>query len=246
MKKLIITFLTLAVFVMPQGHVKTSQAQELTDAQKAQFEEMMKNYLLENGELILESVNKYQAELQEKDRAEAAIKAKAFMEEIAKQDLPYTGNEKGDVTLVEFFDYNCGYCRKALTEIQKVLEDDKNIKVVFMDMPILGPQSLEASKWSLAAHRQGKYFEYHQAIMDHNGPKDAKNLERLAKEMDLDVKKLKKDKDDPKIEETLENHVVKAQEMGIRGTPGFIIQDQVFPGYIPADKIKEIIAEARE
>ena len=246
MKKLIITFLALAVFVMPQGYIKTSQAQEFTDEQKVQFEKMMKNYLLNNGELILESVNKYQADLQEKDRAEAAVKAKVFMTEITKQDLPYAGNEKGDVTLVEFFDYNCGYCRKALTEIQKVLKDDKNIKVIFMDMPILGPQSLEASKWSLAAHRQGKYFEYHQEIMDHNGPKDDKNLERLAEKVGLDIKKLKQDKDDPKIVKDLETYVTKAQEMGIRGTPGFIIQDQIFPGYIPADQIKEVIAKARQ
>ena len=114
-----------------------------------------------------------------------------------------------------------------------------------MDMPILGPSSLEVSKWSLAAQKQGKYFEYHQALLEHNGQKDEATFEKLAKDVGLDVKQLKKDKDDAAIEEMINKQIQQAQELGIRGTPGFIINGEVFPGYMPAAQIQEILATAR-
>lgn len=236
------SILSLLVFSPTQSH-----AQDFTEAQKTEINKMFKDYLLNNGSVILESVNKYQAELEEKDRKEAAVKAKEFMNTLKDQkDLAMAGNPKGDITIVEFFDYNCGYCRKALEEIQTVLKDDKNVKVVFKDMPILGPPSLEAAKWSLAAIPQGKYFEYHTAILNHNGPKDAQSLESIAKKIGLDVKKLKEDKDDPAIEARLNDQVEAARNVGINGTPGFIIAGEVYPGYMPAAQIETIIKEARK
>lgn len=235
------SILTLLVFVPTQSH-----AQAFTDAQKTEITKMMNEYLLDNGAIVLESVNKYQAALEEKDRKEAAVKAKSFIESLESQkDLAMAGNPKGDITIVEFFDYNCGYCTKALEEIQTVLKDDDNVKVIFKDMPILGPPSLEAAKWSLAAIKQGKYFEYHTAILNHKGPKDAASLEKIAEKIGLDVKKLKKDKDDKDIETRLQDQILAARNIGINGTPGFLIAGEVYPGYMPAAQIKKIIEEAR-
>lgn len=223
-----------------------AKAQEFNDAQKAEIKKMFDEYLLTSGDKILKSVNSYQAELEEKDRVEASKKAEGFIGTLKnKKDLPMAGNPDGDITMIEFFDYNCGYCRKALSEIKSVLKDDKNIKVIFMDMPILGPRSLEAAKWSLAANKQGKYFEYHQALLEHNGQKDDKVFEKLAKNVGLDVKQLAKDKDDKAIAKLLDDNIAQAQEIGIRGTPGFIVAGQIFPGFMQADRIKEIVAEAR-
>lgn len=225
----------------------SAKAEEFTPAQKEALEQMMEKYLLENGENILKAVNQYQAEVAEQDRREASKKAEGFLKEMKNKDnLPMTGSAKGDITIVEFFDYNCGYCGQALKEIQKVLKKDDNIKVVFMDMPILGPSSRNIAEWSLAAHEQGKYFEFHRAVFDHDGQKDDKALEKIAKSVGLDVKKLKKDAGSDKIASVLDENIAQAGNMGIRGTPGFIIGDQVYPGFMEADQIHEIIAEARK
>lgn len=242
MTRFLLTSLSVLAIMGATSPVK---AQEFNDAQKAEIKKMFDEYLANSGETILKSVNQYQAELEAKDKAEASIKAKTFVDELDGKNLPMAGNPDGDITMVEFFDYNCGYCRKALDEIQTVLKEDDKVKVIFMDMPILGPSSMVAAKWSLAAQKQGKYFEYHQAIMDHNGEKTDDALEKLAKDLGLDIKKLKKDKDSDEIAKQIEDQVRQAQEIGIRGTPGFIVAGELFPGYIPAAQIQDIIKKAR-
>jgi protein-disulfide isomerase len=227
--------------------ISNASAQEFSAEQKEQIQKMFSDYLMENGGVILDSVNKHQAELVEKEQEEANQKAEGFIESLkSRDDLATAGNPEGDITVVEFFDYNCGYCTRALNELQKVLDQDNNIKVIFMDMPILGPASLEASKWSLAAQKQGKYWEYHQEIMEHKGPKDEAALEKIAKELGLDIEKLKTDKDSKEIADRLDKNIEEAQAMNIRGTPGFVIEGDITPGYIPAEEMKRIIEEKRK
>ena len=174
------------------------------------------------------------------------MKAKELLEKLkGEKNMALAGNPDGDVTVVEFFDYNCGYCKKAFEEIQSLLKDDKNAKIVFYDMPILGPDSLESSKWSLAAKKQNKYFEYHKALMGHQGGKDEATFKKLAEEAGLDAEKLAKDKNDPAIEEEIKTHIKTAQDLGIQGTPGFLINEKIFRGYIPYDVIQKTIKEER-
>ncbi len=223
-----------------------ASAQDFTAAQKQEIETMFKDYLLENGEVLLESVNKYQGELVAKEQEAANELAKGYVIALDKRDnLATAGNPDGDITIVEFFDYNCGYCSRALEEIETLLETDDNIRVIFMDMPILGPPSLEASKWSLAAQKQGKYWDYHRAIMNFEGPKDEASLTKLAKDLGMDVQQLKKDKDSEEIAAQLDKNIEEAQALNIRGTPGFIIDGEISPGYMPAAEMKRIIEEAR-
>ena len=230
------------VLLMPVS----AKADNFTPEQKAEINKMMEEYLLKNGENILKAVNQYQADLQEQDRIEASKKAAGFLSELEnKKNLPMAGNRKGDVTLIEFFDYNCGYCSQALKELTTVLKDDKNLKVIFMDMPILGPGSKDIAKWSLAANKQDKYFEFHTAVFEHNGQKDDKTLEKIAEKLGLDVKQMKKDKESQEIADILDQNIAQAGNMGIRGTPGFIIGSQVYPGFMEADQIKEIIEQTR-
>lgn len=220
---------------------------ELSADQKKEIEALVHEYILENGAVLIESVNKFQAKQEEETNKQSTVKAKELQENLKKnKDVAFAGNPDGDVTVVEFFDYNCGYCKKAFEEILQLLKDDKNVKIVLYDMPILGPNSLETSKWSLASKKQGKFFEYHTALMNHQGGKDEDTLKRLAKEAGLDVDKLVKDKDDPTIEAEIREHLQIAQELGVQGTPGFLINDKVFRGYIPYDAIKSTIAAERE
>lgn len=233
--------LMIAAFAFPIA----AQA-EMTPEQKKEVEALVHQYILEHGDLLIESVNKFQAKQEEEANKEAAVKAKALLESLkTEKNMAMAGNPDGDVTVVEFFDFNCGYCKKAFEEVQKLLKDDKNVKVVFYDMPILGPASVESSKWALASKKQGKYFEYHSAIMTHQGAMDESTFKELAKEVGLDVEKLAKDKDGADIDEEIKTHIAKAQELGIQGTPGFLINDKIFRGYIPYDVIISTIKEVR-
>jgi len=241
-KKILITLFATTLIFFPHS----VKAEEFTDAQKVELKKLFKEYLSESGGTILKSVTDYQEAVALKDAQQANEKAAEFSKTLDKSDdLPMTGNPDGDITLVEFFDYNCGYCRRALEEINKVLKDDKNLKVVFMEMPILGPPSVVAAKWALAAHEQGKYFEYHQAVMDHNGQKDEKTLEKIAKDLDLDIKQLKKDAESDEIRKIIDENIASAASLNIRGTPGFVIAGQIFPGFMQADRIRDILKQER-
>lgn len=238
----ILTLGAIALLSMPT----TAQAQEFSAAQKEELQKIFNDYLMNNGEVVLESVTKFQAEQVAEQEKEQNEQAASFMEKIKKDvNLPMAGNPEGDITVVEFFDYNCGYCRKALTEVEKLLKADDQVKVVFIDMPILGPPSAEAAKWSLAAAKQNKYFDYHRAIMNHSGPKDPANLKKLAKKVGLDVDQLEKDKDSADVQNMISSNLNMARSLGIQGTPGFIIETEVARGYITADQMKSMIASMR-
>lgn len=241
MKHLILV-IALSLFFIP-----VAQAQEFTKEQQAQINKMIETYLLENGEVVLKSVETFQAKKDVETEKINNAKAKEFFDTIADDDkLPMTGNKDGDITLVEFFDYNCGYCHRALEEVIAVVGKDKKLKVVFFDMPILGPSSLEVAKWSLAAHNQGKYFEFHKAAMSYGGQKDDAAMEKISKNLGLDIEKMKEDKNSKVIADTLQKNIEQAQSLNIRGTPGFVIGGKIYPGYMPAENILEIIATARK
>jgi protein-disulfide isomerase len=234
--------LMMAALVLPTG-----AKAEMTAEQKTEVEALVKQYILEHGELLIESVNKFQ----QKQEAEASKASEGKAKELLaalKDDkqVAVVGNPKGDVTVVEFFDYNCGYCKKAFEEVQSLVKDDKNVKIVLYDMPILGPESVIAAKWSLAAKKQDKYWEFHKALMAHQGGKDDDTLKKLATDAGLDAEKLAKDKDAPEIETEIQKHLKVAKELGIQGTPGFLIEEKVFRGYIPYDAMKATIKEIRD
>lgn len=242
MNRFILAALTIMLLV-PQ----TVQAEAFTAEQKAEINKMMEEYLLNSGENILKAVNDFQEKQAIQEREEASKNAATFIKEIEdKGSLPMIGNSKGGVTIVEFFDYNCGYCRQALNEINKLLDVDNNLKVVLMDMPILGPSSVEAAKWALAAHKQDKYFEFHQDILNLNGPKDENAFEKIAKDHKLDIDKLKKDKESKEVQEVIDQNLASAAKVGIRGTPGFIIGGEIYPGFMPYDQMVKIIEEKRK
>ena len=208
----------------------------------------VREYLLANPEVVIEAVEAYQKKQEAAEAAKAQENLKThgdFLYQGDKDSSPEVGNPKATVTIVEFFDYNCGYCKRALKEVQAVLADDKDVRFVFKDMPILSPQSQLAAHWALAAHRQGKYFEFHQQVMTTGNSISEGSLTAIATELGLDVEKMKKDAADPKIAQTVMQNVQVASDLGIRGTPAFIINDRVIGGYIELDEMKNVIAEVR-
>ncbi|NDC56793.1 MAG: DsbA family protein [Alphaproteobacteria bacterium] len=160
-------------------------------------------------------------------------------------EAPVTGNPKGDVTVVEFFDYQCGFCKRAHEETEKVLAEDKNLRYVYKQFPILGPNSLLAAKAAVAAHKQGKFLPLHTAFMKHKLPLTEEEINKLAKDVGLDVDKLKQDMESEPVVAYVNKSRELAESLGGRGTPLFVIGDKTYPGAMGTDQIKEILAGIR-
>lgn len=213
---------------------------------KAAIETIIHDYIMANPKVLMESVQQY-GEQQQQNADKMAT------QEISKNadwlfnnpDHATAGNPKGDVTIVEFFDYSCGYCKQAVADVMKLLDEDKNVRLVFVEIPILGPGSEAAAKWALAAKRQNLYLEYHLALMNHRGPFTEEVFFDLAKKAGLDVEKLKKDGEDPEIKQTIGENLRMAASLGITGTPGFVVNNQLVRGYIPVEEMKSEVAKAR-
>ncbi len=210
---------------------------------KTDIEKIVEDYLLNNPEIILKSVNDYQTKGVAEQQAKAleTNSRKLFDDE----NTPYAGNKDGDVKVVEFFDYNCGYCKRVIGDVNKLIDEDENVKVIFKDYPILGPTSVTAAHWALAADKQGKYLEYHTALLNNQGRMDEATLEAKAKEVGLDVEKLKADAESDEVKAQIQENLELAQSMNISGTPAFIIGEQVFPGAIPYEAMTNAVKDAR-
>lgn len=159
---------------------------------------------------------------------------------------PIIGNPKGDVTVVEFIDYNCGYCKKASTVVEEVIANDKNVKFIIKELPILHETSHAAAKAALAADRQGKYHAMHVKLMEAKGPFDSTKIDGIAKSVGLNMEQFQKDINDPAIAQETENNRELVGRLGIRGTPAFIIGDNLMPGFLEKPALEDAIANARK
>ena len=217
-----------------------------SDAQRAEIEGMIKGYLLAHPEVMVEvskELEKRQASMQAETNKKVIVERKASIFR-APTDFVY-GNPKGEITVVEFFDYNCGWCKKAVDEVTKLIKADPQVRIVFKELPIFGEASTLAAKAAMASVKQGKYWDYHVALMkEKQVTKD--NLFKIAEKVGLNVDKLKADMADPAFEAALKETAAIAQELGIEGTPGFIVDDKVNVGFVPAEGIKAMLADARK
>jgi protein-disulfide isomerase len=234
--------LAIAGFI---GGTKVSNAEEtISKAQQEQFEKIVHDYIVSHPALIMETVNNHIREQQDKQRNEAVQSNKAEL--FSNENSPYIGNKNGDVTLIEFFDYNCHYCKNVFPALKSLSERDGKIKIVFKDLPILGPTSLTAAKWALAAQLQGKYFQFHTALMEHQGALTDEAIEQAAKGAGLDIEKAKNDLQSDEITKQIDSNRDLAKKMGFNGTPAFVIGEKAFGGALDDDQIKAAVEEARQ
>lgn len=222
-----------------QSHAES----QFTPEQQAELKELFKQYLAEHPREILDSVENFRLEQERLMEQSAQDNLKEYQAYLTGADMPSAGNPDGDVTVVEFFDYNCGYCRKAYEDVIKLIDTDKNVRVVFMEMPILSPSSRKMSEYALAAHKQGKYFDMHNALMNYRGTQNDAAYEKLAADAGLDLAKLKEDMASKDVADEIAKAMEVARVLGIKGTPGFVIGDNIFPGYIGLDPM---IAEVKK
>jgi len=244
MKYALTTTALLALLVT----VSPAQAQEKSFSadQKKEIETLVHDYLMNNPQVIMDSVEKFRQRSEEESTRAFDDKVKTSGEQLYNDPTsPVAGNPKGDVVLVEFFDYNCGYCKMAFKDVQTLVNEDKNLKVVFKEIPILSEASHTAARYALAADKQGKYWEYHTQLMT-NGANGEVLLEKAAKEVGLDFDQLKKDADSTEIRATLEKNLELAREIGITGTPGFVIGDKAMRGHYGIDALRKSVSDLRE
>ena len=223
-------------------------AQEaLNPAQKQAFEALVRDYILQNPEIILESLSLMEA--RQKVEKEQAIRAALVSQRAAlERDSgdPVVGNPDGDVTIVEFFDYQCTYCKSVMGPLMELVARDGNIRLVLKEFPILGPASEVAARASLAAARQGKYDAFHLDLMRLRGRLTEAAIYQVAREVGLDLAILRADMADPAIQAQIQKAYRLAQVLQIQGTPAFAIGDRLIPGAINQKQMAELVAEARQ
>lgn len=211
------------------------------------FEAQARQYLLENPEIVVEALQGLEDQRQLAEANELQMLIAARRDDIFNDPTaPTVGNPEGDVALVEFFDYNCPYCRKAAPGMQQAVKDDPKLKVVFKEWPILGPGSEFAAKAALAAHKQGKYEAFHHALMGFSGRVSEGSTLTIAGDVGLDVERLKRDMEDPAIADAIERNRALANDLRITGTPTFVVGDEIIRGLVDLATLKRFIAEARE
>ena len=214
-------------------------AQQITDEQVKQ---LALEAILENPQIIMQAV----AILEQRDRERAASGANTVRLQLEQDpNSPNLGNPDGDVTVIEFFDYNCPYCRNAGQTVQELLASDANVRVIYREWPILGEDSVFASRAALAARAQGKYEEFHWALMNGEGRASEASILKLARHLDLDVEKLQADMTSPAVEAHIAQSNALARTLGFTGTPAFIVGDRTAPGMLSTDEITAMVAEAR-
>lgn len=238
----------LAALMLLASPPPAAAADALTAEQKAAVEETVRAYILSHPEVIVESLTAYQAQQNQAQReaAEAAV-ATAGNELERDPTSPVAGNPDGDVTLVEFFDYRCGYCKRVLPSVQKLLKDDGNIRLVLKEYPILGPDSLTAAKASLAVWQTDpdKYMDVHAALLNTKGALDEERVLDLIAAEGVDRDTIRKAMAEPGIEDVLRANFDLGQRLGVNGTPAFIIGDRAVPGAIDLEQMEKLVADAR-
>ena len=227
-----------------------SRAAEFSNDQKAEIGKIVKEYLLANPDVVKDAI-------EELDKREKVAEANARETTLTKQadklfnspNQAVVGNPDGDVTLVEFFDYNCGYCKQSLTNVAKLIESDPKLRVVLKDFAILGPDSVEAAEVATALHRQfksQKFWEFHRKLLSARGHVGKAQAIAAAKELGADVDQLEKDLKSPSIHDALTEVAKLADDLHFNGTPSWILGKEAFVGGLPYAEMKTKIDNIRK
>jgi protein-disulfide isomerase len=232
--------------LLAAGLLMAPAAAQLSPEERADIEDVVRNYILQNPEIIIEAVELYQQreEQMESERQERAVSE--LSDQLFNSDSPTIGAENPEVILVEFMDYNCGYCRRSLDDVTTLVETDDGLQVVFKEIPILGPSSITAARAALAAREQGLYFDLHNAFMSHSGTLTDEVIYQIAEQVGADMDRLRADMESEAVASELASNMELARAIGVRGTPAFVVGDQVIPGAVGIDALRDAIEAARE
>jgi len=228
-----------------------AQAQSFSSPQRTEIEKIIKDYLLAHPEVLQEAMAELEKkqQLAETEKARSAIKnhSDALFNSPRQVVL---GNPQGDVTFVEFFDYNCGYCKRALSDMTTLLSNDPKLKVVLKEFPVLGPGSVEAAQVAVAVRMQDKtgkkYLDFHQKLLGGRGQVDKAKALAAAKDAGLDMARIEKDLKSDEVGKTLEESMKLAEALGLNGTPSYVIGNDVVIGAVGLAGLTQKIQAARQ
>lgn len=222
----------------------------MSEAERAIFGAEVRAYLLENPEVIIEAVNLLEQRQAQTEAAQDEALVAANLNELQNDGYSWVGgNPDGDITLVEFMDYRCGYCRRAAPEVAQLLAEDGNIRLIIKEFPILGEASVMASRFAVATRLVAgdkAYKQVHDALIEFGGEPNDVSLRRLSEGLGLDADAIMAQMDSAEVNQELAQTRALAQRLKISGTPTFVLQDELLRGYLPADQMSVIIAEMRD
>ncbi len=241
--RLMATLLALSMLTVTSSAQQSSPS--VSDVQRQQVEQIIRDYLLKNPQLIVEVLQRLEAQQQaDREQAFKTSLASVRSELFANPAAPSMGNPEGKTIIVEFSDYNCPYCKRMAPTVKDALTKNSDLKVVMIEYPILGPGSHYAAKAALAAKYQNKYREAHLGLFAHKGSLNAGAVDRVMTKVGLDMERLKRDMDRPEIEAALRRNLQIGQTLGIQGTPAFIAGEEVRPGAISASEFAKLVKVA--
>ena len=221
-------------------------AESLSEAQKKEVEGVIQEYLLKNPEVITKAIEVLQArQREEEEKATQAAMVANRSQLFNDPTSPVGGNPNGDITIVEFFDYRCGVCKRVHPIVGKLMEGDAKIRRVYKEWPILGPDSVLAARAALASRKQGKYLVFHDAMMEARLRLNRDVIMRIAKRVGLDTARLVRDMEDPEISRVLQKNYALAEALKLNGTPSFAIEDTLLRGGRDLSTMQKLVADAR-
>jgi protein-disulfide isomerase len=240
----------LAALALATALPASAQAPAFSDQQKGALHTIIKEYLMKNPEVIQEALVEMDRRQKEGERTARLkiIQDKSGPLFSAKHNVSF-GNPNGDVTLIEFFDYNCGFCKRALGDLQKMVGEDKNLRVIVKDFPVLGQGSVEAATVALAAKQQlspDKVWSFHQKLLSARGQVARQQALDAAKEAGADMARLQRDMESPAVRGAIEENIQVADSLGLTGTPSYVVGDEIVVGAVGFAELKSRVENIRK
>lgn len=210
------------------------------------LDQAIEQYIRSHPEVIEQALQSLEVTRQEEERLRVVQAVATHQEELLRDPAsPASGNLNGDVTVIEFFDYRCGYCKRVASAVTQLQRDDPGVRVVYKDFPILGEASIVGARAALAAREQGKHQAFHEAMLASDNELTHEEIFSIAQRVGLDVKKLDADLQAPEWQAAIDRNHALAKLLGISGTPGFVVGGEVYPGALELAGIKALVAKAR-
>jgi len=226
-------------------------AEPVADGKRSEFDRMLKEYLTEHPEAIQDALDLLASRKAAAKAEQQKSTIKASSRELFSSPRQVTlGNRAGDVTLVEFFDYNCGFCKRALADLLELMNNDPKLKVVLKEYPILGPDSVEAARVAVAVRMQdaggGRYLAFHRKLLENRGHNDKARALAAAEEAGLDMARLERDVASEEVTKSLDESMRLGKALAINGTPGYVVGERVIVGALGERVLKDSIAAVRK
>ena len=221
-------------------------AEEPSTAETERVQRIVRDYLQQHPEVIIEAIKSYQDKRAAAEAGKARQTISALQDELLRDPAsPVGANPAGDVSIVEFFDYRCPYCKAVAPDLAKALAADGKVRLIYKEFPILGASSMLAAKAALASQQQGKYIPFHEKLIAFKGNLDEVAIYAMAADIGLDVAKLKSDMQKPEIDAAIQRNYKLADKLAIQGTPAFVIGSELLPGAASVDELTAAIRRAR-